>query len=199
MNNLNIIASSSSGNAHIDEVWKPIVGYEGLYEVSNLGRVKTLKINNDKARHQKTKILKQCKNSSGYLIVNLSNKTKRVHRLVAMTFIPNPNKLPIINHKDGNKLNNNVSNLEWCTHSYNNKEAYKLGLKTGYLKNKTGINYPRKLNIIGMFDDNGNLIEKFYGCCEPYRKYKYSPIAILDCCKGKYKKMYGYKWRFINE
>lgn len=181
-----------------NEIWKDIPNYEGLYQVSNFGKVKTLKIINDKARHPKTKILKQCKNSSGYLIVNLSNKTKRTHRLVAEAFIPNPNNYPCVNHKDGNKENNCVSNLEWCTYSHNNTEAYRLGLKEGALKNKTGKNYPRKVYVIGMYKD-GNLIEKFYGSGEVKRKYNFYPIAIINCCKGKYKKMYGYEWRFINE
>ena len=87
----------------MEEIWKDIPNYEGLYQVSNLGEVKTLKIINDKVRHQKTKILKQCKNTSGYLSVNLSNKIKRVHRLVAETFIPNPNNYPCVNHIDGKK------------------------------------------------------------------------------------------------
>ncbi len=100
------------------EIWKDIEGYEGLYQVSNLGDVRSLKY----AGGNKVKILKQG-NVNGYKRVSLhkNNKQKNyfVHRLVAMTFIPNPNNLPLVNHKDENKTNNSVDNLEWCTQKYN--------------------------------------------------------------------------------
>ena len=99
------------------EYWKSVVGYEGLYMVSNWGRVKSIKFG-------KERILKPVTNSSGYLLVGLykNNIEKKysVHRLVAEAFIPNPYNLPQVNHKDENKQNNVVSNLEWCTHEYNN-------------------------------------------------------------------------------
>lgn len=94
------------------EQWKSIAGYEGLYEVSNLGRVRSLKFG-------KTKILKPGRVGGGYLIVKLLKdcirKNMKVHRLVAEAFIPNPNKLKTVNHKDEDKTNNNVNNLEWMT------------------------------------------------------------------------------------
>ena len=97
------------------EEWKDIEGYEGLYQVSSLGRVKSLKDNNDKSRE---KILKQGKMKNGYLKVNLwkNEKVKQyyVHRLVANAFIENPSSLPWVNHKDENPSNNRVNNLEWC-------------------------------------------------------------------------------------
>ena len=95
--------------------WKPIKDYEGLYEISNTGEVKSLNL-------KKGRILKQHIQRS-YLYVGLSKQCKTklhlVHRLVAKTFIPNPLHLPEVNHKDENKLNNNVDNLEWCTAKYN--------------------------------------------------------------------------------
>lgn len=103
-----------------NEIWRDIEGYEGLYQVSNLGRVKSL--GNDKTK--KEKILSQYENKNGYLYVNLCKdgkmKTFRVHRLVANAFIPNPNGYRCVNHKDEDKTNNCVDNLEWCTHQYNN-------------------------------------------------------------------------------
>lgn len=101
------------------EEWGPITEYEGLYEVSNLGRVRNVKTN---------KLVMQSVVVSGYKRVTLYKenkpKTKLVHRLVAGTFLPNPNNLTVVNHKDGNKLNNIVTNLEWCTQSYNTSYHY---------------------------------------------------------------------------
>ena len=113
------------------EVWKDINGYETIYMVSNHGRVKTLGHNNNKYHLKKEKIrIPSARN--GYLGVILCKEgiTKMFssHRLVAEYFIPNPNNLPFVNHKDGNKLNNHYTNLEWCTCSENMKHAYDNGL-----------------------------------------------------------------------
>ena len=100
----------------MEEIWKDIQGYEGLYRVSNLGRVKSF-------HKAKEHILSPGKDKDGYFQVQLYkngiNKMRKVHRLVAQAFISNPNNLPQINHKDENKQNNNVDNLEWCTNEYN--------------------------------------------------------------------------------
>lgn len=119
------------------EVWKDINGYEGCYQVSNLGRIKSLDrmTNNQygeyfmKGRILKNSIIKD----KGYCRVSLNNGngkiSKRVHRLVAEAFIPNPENKPEVNHKDGNKLNNCVSNLEWCTNKENIEHSIRTGLK----------------------------------------------------------------------
>lgn len=112
------------------EEWKNIDGYEGLYQISNLGRIKSLSrcvfVSNPKFtgyRHTKEKILKSGKGKNGYFSVILrkdnTNHQKYVHRLVAQAFIPNPDNLPEVNHKDENSENNHVDNLEWCNHRYN--------------------------------------------------------------------------------
>ena len=104
----------------MEEIWKDIINYEGKYEVSNLGRVRSLSYNGT----GEIKLLKPGTNKRGYKRVGLckNGKTKHyyVHRLVAITFIPNPDDLSIVNHKDENPANNNVNNLEWCTSEYNN-------------------------------------------------------------------------------
>ncbi|MCO7126642.1 NUMOD4 motif-containing HNH endonuclease [Sporolactobacillus shoreicorticis] len=101
------------------EIWRNIKDYEGLYQVSNCGRVKRLSNN----RQMKEKILRSVKHGRGYLKIGLhkngSQKDYFIHRLVAQAFIINPINLPEVNHRDENKHNNNISNLEWCSSKYN--------------------------------------------------------------------------------
>ena len=113
----------------MEEIWKDVVGYEGFYMISNLGRVKSLErvILGGKWGKQKVseKILKNCVGTCGYLKVCLNKNGKRknfdVHRLVGIHFLENKNNFKCLNHKDENKSNNFYSNLEWCTHKYNNE------------------------------------------------------------------------------
>ena len=116
-----------------NEIWRDIKGYEGLYQISNLGRVKSLGRKSYSNVCLKDKILNpalECKNGYKRVCLCKDGKEKRikVHRLVAQAFIPNPDNKPIINHKDGNKLNNSVDNLEWISRSDNVKHAYQIGL-----------------------------------------------------------------------
>lgn len=118
----------------MQEIWKDIKNYEGIYQVSNLGRVRSLtrKVKTFNGfRTTKGQLLKPLKTNRNYFRVDLKqnqqNKYVFIHRLVAETFIPNPNNYPVINHIDGNTSNNAVSNLEWCTQSHNIKEAYRVG------------------------------------------------------------------------
>lgn len=116
------------------EIWKDIVGYEGVYQVSNFGNILSLNYNHTK----KMKILKPSIDGCGYKIVSLfSNKrktTKTIHRLVAIAFIPNPLNKPEVNHINGIKSDNNLSNLEWLTISENCKHKYKIGLQLPNIK-----------------------------------------------------------------
>ena len=113
------------------EEWRDVIGYEGLYQVSNLGRVKSLpKYSNSKGYPElrKEKILKPYITGKyrNYCTVRfIDKKAYKVHRLVALAFIPNPNNYPIVNHKDENAANNRADNLEWCTNAYNVKYSAK--------------------------------------------------------------------------
>ncbi len=122
----------------MEEIWKDIKGYEGYYQVSNQGRVRRIKSGKST---QKGRILKTSSKFDEYSRTGLSINGKvcwlTIHRLVAEAFIPNPEKKPCVNHIDGNKRNNVVSNLEWCTYSENNRHAYRIGLNKG----TTGIHY----------------------------------------------------------
>lgn len=141
-------------NRTVLENWKPVVGYEGLYEVSSLGRVrsKDRKVWNGRTFYNKKgRVLKRTKTTTGYwkveLYKNRKKKSKKVHRLVAKAFIPKKEGKELINHKDGNPLNNKVDNLEWCNQSENMKHAYKTGLiPSNFIKHKEEIKEEYKTN-----------------------------------------------------
>jgi hypothetical protein len=120
-----------TGNLH-GEYWKPILGYEGIYEVSNLSRVKSLPKVKGRYLQKDSHILSPKINRDGYFCYCLQKEKNKKHlqmqRLMAINFIPNPQNLPQVNHKDGNKLNNLIENLEWCTCQENVRHAWNTGL-----------------------------------------------------------------------
>jgi hypothetical protein len=124
------------------EIWKEVLGYEGIYQVSNIGRIKNM----PRKFVPFERIRKNCLDSDGYGLIILyyegTAKTKKVHRLVAQAFIPNPLNLPEVNHKNGVKTDNRVENLEWVTKKQNNEHAIRMGLITP----KGSQNYNAKLN-----------------------------------------------------
>ena len=176
------------------ETWKDIPKYEGLYQVSNLGNVKSLErpVNdNGGIKIIKERILKKQKHYHGYLYVVLNNKKKYIHRLVAQTFLDNPNNYKEINHKDGNKQNNVYSNLEWCTRSQNVKHSYRLGL----LKSRIGKNNNQSKQVL-QYNLNGNFIKEWESIKEASRFLKINDSSISACCKHKQNKAGNYIWRY---
>jgi hypothetical protein len=185
----------------MEEIWKDIKGYEGLYQISNLGNIKKLRfINNITNKEKVFDIKPQLINSGYYKVVLYKNgkyKNKTIHRLVAEAFIPNPTNKPVVNHKDGNKKNNNVENLEWCTYSQNNKHAYKNNLMKPFAKGKFGSNNP-KAKKVNMLDKKTNKLIKTFGSLIEAANYLNidKSCHIVSCCKGRLKTAYGYKWEY---
>ena len=171
------------------EIFKNIEGFEGFYQVSNLGRVKALErfVKHSKGGLSllKEKYLIPRKNSRGYLFVVLSKNGKcknyRVHRLVAEAFIPNPNNLPEVNHKDENKTNNTVENLEWCDRQYNNNYG---------TRNK------QVSKVVLQFDKQGNFIKEWPSNIEIQIQLGFLNANISKCCLGKLKQAYSYLWKY---
>ena len=209
------------------EIWKTIKGYENLYEVSSFGKVRSLdriiKTNNrfgEMNKKIKGKIIKGSFNKkTGYLQVILcKGKNKKlflIHRLVLENFIPNVNNLPQVNHIDGNKQNNNLNNLEWCTRSENIKHSYSLGLSHSNFKTKSGEEHHfygkhhkeiSKLkmrlghcNIVEQYNLQDEFIRTWNGTKEIECILKINNAHISECCRGKRKTAGGYKWRYANE
>lgn len=171
----------------MEEIWKDIKDYEGYYQVSNLGNVRSLKFN-------KITPLKPYKNVArhGYLEVYLrlpgSKKTFKVHRLVAQAFIENPDNLPQINHKDENKENNCVDNLEWCTNKYNINYGTCIEKITKAVSMK-----------IAQYSLSGELIATFDSQIEAARQTGTRQGSISGCINGVNKTAGGYIWKKIEE
>ena len=172
----------------MQEIWKDISGYEGIYQISNLGRVKSIARKTKNQYGDVNRILKIKIEKNGYARIGLFKDKKQkffeVHRLVAQAFIPNTNHYPHVNHKDENKLNNNVENLEWCTPNYNNNYGIRT-LKSSITKQKK----------IAQYDLKGNLIKIWNSQKEAIEKLKISN-HITDVCNNTRKTCGGYKWKF---
>lgn len=169
------------------EEWKDIEGFEGLYQISNEGRVKSL--GNNKSR--KEKILKCRKTKGGYLLAQLCNDGKRtfklVHRLVAQTFIPNPNNLLEVNHKDECKTNNHVENLEWCDRSYN--------INYGTRNQRSAEARSRRVDQID--PQTGEVIRQWASTME-CGKNGYHQSTVAACARGERKTHKGFIWKFCS-
>ena len=176
----------------IKEVWKDIEGYEELYQISNFGNVKSLHFNHSSY----SKLLTNRIVNEGYCqVVLYKNKIRKafyIHVLVANAFIPNPLNLPEVNHKDGNKINNHISNLEWVTSQENSIHAVETGLRT---VPKGSEHYRSKK--INQFDKSRNFIKTWDSMCEISRVLGYATSNIFKCCNNQIKSAYGYIWEYV--
>lgn len=206
-----------------NEIWKDIViekngvvyDYEGLYQVSNLGRVRSLDRIDNNGYRRKGKIIKCRLHKSGYMCVGLRKNGEKqqsfsIHRLVATAFIPNPNNLPVVNHRDECKTNNYVKNLEWCTHKYNTnygtcqeKRSEKQKGKPLLEETKQKISEANKDKYTGGKNPRARKVI----CLETKQVF----VCIKDavdwcgqggvgaCCRGKTKTSGGYHWQFLDD
>ena len=187
-----------------DEIWKDARGFEGIYQVSNLGRIRSVDryvnsgLKNVKTFLHKGKILKQQQNRCGYLLIRGKKDNKKInillHQIVAETFISNPENKPEVNHIDGNKQNNCVSNLEWVTYSENLKHAFRTGLK----KSKYGKDH-HNIRLVNQYDKDNNFIKQWYGFHEIDRELGFDYRNIHACCNNKQPTAYGYVWRYADD
>lgn len=197
------------------EHWRPVVGYESDYQVSNWGRVKSLARVDSRGNRVPERILKLQKDKYGYLTVCLykdgKQKLCKVHRLIAQAFIPNPDNLPIVNHKDENKENNfvfiredgsvdfNKSNLEWCDYKY----SADYGTRNERIAKATserlkGVYNTKLSKPVYQYTLDGTFIREWSSVREVQRQTGWSHAHISQCCNGKRKSAYNYIWRYID-
>lgn len=187
----------------MEEIWKDINRYEGLYQVSNFGRMRSL--GNGNSNNSKVRILKVSKNRCGYLCVCLckdgKQKTFKLHRLVAETFLPNPLNLPQVNHKDEDKTNNFVGtpendykdgNLEWCDNKYNSNYGTR---NKRISKSQSGVLNTKKSKPVLQYSLDGTFIREYPSASECGRN-GFNQGLVSTCCRGECSQAYGFIWKY---
>ena len=182
----------------MEEVWKDIPEFEGYYQVSDLGRIRSLdRVVNCKSagkRFAKGRVLKDSKRSDGYRHIALwrgwQKKVFLIHRLVAQAFLLNPENKSQVNHKHGNKIDNRASELEWNTHKENTEHAVQSGLIPS-------TSSPQSLAIVQLSLDQ-KVLNIWPSAKEVQRRFGYDCSSIAKCAKGKSKTAYGFKWEYAN-
>ena len=185
------------------EIWKDIENYEGFYQVSNLGRVRSLERdvffpNGTIIRHMEEKVLVPSLNRGGYSYINLNKngkvKKEYVHRLVAMAFLPNPENKPQINHRDEVKTNNVVENLEWCSAQYNINYGTR---NERSVQNHRYYKFGNNPNAKSVFCEELN--KKFDSIRRAEEELGVNINCIVGACKGRQKTAGGFHWRYADE
>ena len=195
------------------EIWKDIEGYEGLYQVSNFGKVRSLDRYDSRGRWIKGCILEPT-NCKGYLQIVLFLNGKKsyyyIHRIVAEAFLPNPDNKPEIDHISTDKTDNTVclnedgsvnydkTNLRWVTHTENMNNPLTRKKQSTRFKGKIGHNTPAS-KIIAQLDKNGKLLKVWLCAMDAVRQEGYTQEHISSCCKGTLKTHKGYKWQYIDD
>lgn len=193
----------------MEEIWVDIKGYEGLYQVSNLGRVKslerTVKHSSGGDKIVKERILKGSCNNNGYVIISLNKngnkKSFAIHNLVAKAFIPNEDNKPYVDHIDTNKTNNKVDNLRWVTEKENSNNELTRKHISKNRKGKGilyGIDNPKSKKVVQLTKDYN--IVKIWNCInEAEREEGYLHSDIIKCCNKKRKTHKGYIWMYYED
>ena len=181
-----------------EEIRRPIPGFQGIYSISTIGRIKShyrSSVNKDGRIWLKEKILKTSIKVGGYRSIGLrKDKTKQsyiVSRLVALAFISNPENKPEVNHKNGNKLDNRVENLEWSTPVENTRHAHRLGLVPKRIGDEN-----EKSKPVSQRRPDGKLVN-IYSSINLAKQDGYSPSCIIRACQGKMPQYRGFKWKYI--
>ena len=186
-----------------EEIWKPVKNYEERYAVSNMGRVKSLDRitvgKDDKKYRFKECILKGIQTKGGYLQVNLyDSKSRRnrllIHRLVAEAFISNPENKPQVNHKDEDKTNNRVTNLEWMTSKENNNYGTHIERVA-----KANRNHVALSKVVAQYSKDGKLIEVYQSVHEAARQLDIGATHIAAAARGVYKTSGGFVWEYVED
>lgn len=186
----------------MEEIWKDIKGYNGVYQVSNLGNVRRIKLKEyNSTEYIIDRNIKPTDNGNGYKIVGLSKDNKRknyyIHRLVAIAFIKNPNMYKEINHKDNQKSNNNVNNLEWCDRGYNVRYSYLKGSHQApkSMLGKKGKEHPISVSV-KQYDLNNNFIKEYESANIASEETGICYSSIKKCRAGKQKKAGNFIWTY---
>ena len=179
------------------EIWKTVDGYNGKYMISNYGNVLSKNFLNT----GEDRLLKLKRHHSGYIFVRLCNgagqkqKNQTIHILVARAFIPNPDNKPCVNHIDGNKANNHVTNLEWVTHKENKQHAIRTGLSNPHKNNRQGKGNTNSRPVYQFTKDNV-FVKKWESISEAARYYSVRPSTIINHLKGRLKSACGFIWKY---
>ena len=175
----------------MSEEWRDVAGYEGRYQVSSTGRVKSLKRKDCLGRTIRERMLKPCDNGRGYLYISLSDGTgehKRhyIHRLVGEAFVPNPLEKEDVNHKDENPSNNHASNLEWLTH----KENLNYGMRNERVAKANS-------KQVAQYTKDGAFVKVWGSAAEVKRQLGFNHSNIIQVAKGNRKTACGYIWKYV--
>lgn len=184
----------------MEEIWKPVVGFEGYYAVSNLWRIASLFFKNNLVNKADFRIRDISPWTNGYVLVYMQWKHYYLHRVVACAFIPNIDNKPQINHKNFNRSDNRVENLEWCSSKENNMHSHKMNKNrkySNYFKWKFWKDHVASKPIL-QFSREWEFIMEWQSLADIQRDINICRSGISDCCRGNRKTAWWYVWKYAN-